>query len=152
MIVPNSWSTIAHLHMWPSKWPLPHSIDTGVRKRPDSLFKFLGCGKQESILLTVLLQHKLWTGNLLPPWSITSYKCSLYSSVKDQHQREAQRVDQPVLVLEGNQPRMQEVWQQKRERLLLKAKMNIKGEVAGWGFSQLQCPWKDTGGLKKFKM
>ena len=29
-----SGGTITHLHMWLSKWPLPHSVNTGVKKRP----------------------------------------------------------------------------------------------------------------------
>ena len=34
------WPT--HLHKWQSIWPLPHSVITGVKKRPNSPLKFLG--------------------------------------------------------------------------------------------------------------
>ena len=34
-----SGSRITRLHTWPSKWPPPHSINTGVKSRPDSPFQ-----------------------------------------------------------------------------------------------------------------
>ena len=40
MIAPNR-GTITPLHTWGSKWLSPHNINTGVKKRPDSPFKFL---------------------------------------------------------------------------------------------------------------
>ena len=35
-----SRGTITHLHVWPSTWPPPHSVNTGVKNRPDSPFYF----------------------------------------------------------------------------------------------------------------
>ena len=43
-----SEGTITHLHAWWPTWPLPHSFNTGVKKRPDSHFKFLGLNSQPS--------------------------------------------------------------------------------------------------------
>ena len=52
MIAPKFEGTIAHLYVWPSKWPPPPSFNTEVKKRPDSPLKFLGCD--------TVFQHVQW--------------------------------------------------------------------------------------------
>ena len=56
--------TIPHLHMWWSIWLPPHSVNTGVKKRPHSPLKIPWC-RQNAILQYFLKSISKITGPIL---------------------------------------------------------------------------------------
>ena len=63
--------TITHLQTWRSRWLPPHSVNTGVKQRPDSPFKFIG---------PCIVDCSRSLRESLPVWQVSVSDCDSYPS------------------------------------------------------------------------
>ena len=69
-----SRGTITRLHTWRSIWSLPHSVNTGVKKRPNSPFQF----PWSTPILCISLYTSIFLSDRLRRSHIMQYRCDYW--------------------------------------------------------------------------